>query len=123
MVGVRGFIYLYKNLRKFHVLNHVCSFALYPKCPLKAVMLGHADQVKLNAAVCSCLCPFSDVLSLIVTLVAVSMLWSIFRLFRVASRAGGFNAFVSSLGFEQPVGSLGFYWVISSPFPSKGSAG
>uniref|UniRef100_A0A8D2PZB2 SPG7 matrix AAA peptidase subunit, paraplegin n=1 Tax=Zosterops lateralis melanops TaxID=1220523 RepID=A0A8D2PZB2_ZOSLA len=35
----------------------------------------------------------NDVLSLIVTLVAVSMLWSIFRLFRVASRAGGFNAF------------------------------
>lgn len=80
----------------------------------------------LNASVCTCLCPFSDVLSLIVTLVAVSMLWSIFRLFRVASRAGGFNAFVSSLGFEhvlQPVGSLGFCSVISSPFPSKVSAG
>ncbi|NWZ71924.1 SPG7 protein, partial [Acrocephalus arundinaceus] len=35
----------------------------------------------------------NDVLSLLVTLVAASMLWSIFRLFRVASRAGGFNAF------------------------------
>ncbi|XP_040427704.1 paraplegin isoform X2 [Cygnus olor] len=35
----------------------------------------------------------NDVISLIVTLVAVSMLWSIFRLIRVAGRAGGFNAF------------------------------
>uniref|UniRef100_A0A663MUJ0 SPG7 matrix AAA peptidase subunit, paraplegin n=1 Tax=Athene cunicularia TaxID=194338 RepID=A0A663MUJ0_ATHCN len=35
----------------------------------------------------------NDVISLIVTLVAVSMLWSIFRLIRVASRVGGFNAF------------------------------
>ncbi|NXX73968.1 SPG7 protein, partial [Urocolius indicus] len=35
----------------------------------------------------------NDVISLIVTLMAVSMLWSIFRLIRVASRAGGFNAF------------------------------
>uniref|UniRef100_A0A8C3Y7A1 AAA+ ATPase domain-containing protein n=1 Tax=Catharus ustulatus TaxID=91951 RepID=A0A8C3Y7A1_CATUS len=61
----------------------------------------------------------NDVLSLIVTLVAVSMLWSIFRLFRVASRAGGFNAFVSSLGLSMFVGSLGFCWVLSSPFPSK----
>ncbi|KAM6063780.1 mitochondrial inner membrane m-AAA protease component paraplegin isoform 2-T3 [Theristicus caerulescens] len=35
----------------------------------------------------------NDIISLIVTLVAVSMLWSIFRLIRVASRVGGFNAF------------------------------
>ncbi|KAM4639264.1 mitochondrial inner membrane m-AAA protease component paraplegin isoform 4-T4 [Amazona ochrocephala] len=35
----------------------------------------------------------NDVISLIVTLVAVSMLWSIFRLIRVAGRVGGFNAF------------------------------
>ncbi|KFZ69051.1 Paraplegin, partial [Podiceps cristatus] len=35
----------------------------------------------------------NDIISLIVTLVAVSMLWSIFRLIRVAGRAGGFNAF------------------------------
>lgn len=35
----------------------------------------------------------NDVISLLVTLVAVSMLWSIFRLIRVAGRAGGFNAF------------------------------
>uniref|UniRef100_A0A8C9G0R8 SPG7 matrix AAA peptidase subunit, paraplegin n=1 Tax=Pavo cristatus TaxID=9049 RepID=A0A8C9G0R8_PAVCR len=35
----------------------------------------------------------NDVISLVVTLVAVSMLWSIFRLIRVAGRAGGFNAF------------------------------
>uniref|UniRef100_A0A803XUH1 AAA+ ATPase domain-containing protein n=1 Tax=Meleagris gallopavo TaxID=9103 RepID=A0A803XUH1_MELGA len=35
----------------------------------------------------------NDVISLIVTLVALSMLWSIFRLIRVAGRAGGFNAF------------------------------
>ncbi|XP_010152455.1 PREDICTED: paraplegin, partial [Eurypyga helias] len=35
----------------------------------------------------------NDIISLIVTLVAVSMLWSIFRLFRVAGRVGGFNAF------------------------------
>ncbi|NWH74889.1 SPG7 protein, partial [Piaya cayana] len=34
----------------------------------------------------------NDIISLIVTLVAVSMLWSIFRLIRVASRVGGFNA-------------------------------
>ncbi|NXI53640.1 SPG7 protein, partial [Chloroceryle aenea] len=35
----------------------------------------------------------NDIISLIVTLMAVSMLWSIFRLIRVAGRAGGFNAF------------------------------
>ncbi|NXU54000.1 SPG7 protein, partial [Turnix velox] len=35
----------------------------------------------------------NDVISLIITLVAVSMLWSIFRLIRVAGRAGGLNAF------------------------------
>ncbi|XP_068811778.1 mitochondrial inner membrane m-AAA protease component paraplegin [Struthio camelus] len=35
----------------------------------------------------------NDMISLIVTLVAVSMLWSIFRLIRAASRVGGFNAF------------------------------
>uniref|UniRef100_A0A8B9FED1 SPG7 matrix AAA peptidase subunit, paraplegin n=1 Tax=Amazona collaria TaxID=241587 RepID=A0A8B9FED1_9PSIT len=35
----------------------------------------------------------NDVISMIVTLVAVSMLWSIFRLIRVAGRVGGFNAF------------------------------
>ncbi|KAM6380851.1 mitochondrial inner membrane m-AAA protease component paraplegin isoform 2-T3 [Pluvialis apricaria] len=35
----------------------------------------------------------NDIISLIVTLVAVSMLWSIFRFIRVASRVGGFNAF------------------------------
>ncbi|KAM9509279.1 mitochondrial inner membrane m-AAA protease component paraplegin [Guaruba guarouba] len=35
----------------------------------------------------------NDVISLIVTLIAVSMLWSIFRLIRVAGRVGGFNAF------------------------------
>ncbi|NXT57158.1 SPG7 protein, partial [Pluvianellus socialis] len=35
----------------------------------------------------------NDIISLIVTLAAVSMLWSIFRLVRVASRVGGFNAF------------------------------
>ncbi|NXF37457.1 SPG7 protein, partial [Nyctibius bracteatus] len=46
-----------------------------------------------NISILSCFCPFSDVISLIVTLVAVSMLWSIFRLIRVASRVGGFNAF------------------------------
>ncbi|NXT80735.1 SPG7 protein, partial [Zapornia atra] len=34
----------------------------------------------------------NDVVSLVVTLVAVSLLWSIFRLLRVASRVGGFNA-------------------------------
>ncbi|XP_009701650.1 PREDICTED: paraplegin, partial [Cariama cristata] len=35
----------------------------------------------------------NDVISLIVTLVVLSMLWSIFRLIRAASRVGGFNAF------------------------------
>ncbi|NWY62648.1 SPG7 protein, partial [Chionis minor] len=35
----------------------------------------------------------NGIISLIVTLAAVSMLWSIFRLVRVASRVGGFNAF------------------------------
>ncbi|NWS62454.1 SPG7 protein, partial [Chunga burmeisteri] len=35
----------------------------------------------------------NDIISLIVTLVVLSMLWSIFRLIRAASRVGGFNAF------------------------------
>ncbi|NXP54495.1 SPG7 protein, partial [Heliornis fulica] len=35
----------------------------------------------------------NDIVSLVVTLMAVTMLWSIFRLIRVASRVGGFNAF------------------------------
>lgn len=67
----------------------------------------------------SCFCTFSDVISLIVTLVAVSMLWSIFRLIRVAGRVGGFNAFVSILDLDvvlQPVDTLLF------PFPSKVNA-
>lgn len=54
------------------------------------------------------------------------MLWSIFRLFRVASRAGGFNAFVSSLGFERVLRVFCSLWGIlasaglSPPlFPAK----
>ncbi|XP_037265492.1 paraplegin isoform X4 [Falco rusticolus] len=52
----------------------------------------------------------NDIISLIVTLVAVSMLWSIFRLIRVASRVGGFNAFnpdrYLQLGAKVPKGAL-----------------
>lgn len=47
------------------------------------------------------------------------MLWSIFRLIRVAGRVGGFNAFVSILDLDvvlQPVDTLLF------PFPSKVNA-
>lgn len=67
-------------------------------------------------------CSFSDIISLIVTLVAVSMLWSIFRLIRVASRVGGFNAFVSILDLEvvlQPAGSPVFCWPHLLPFPQQ----
>lgn len=50
------------------------------------------------------------------------MLWSIFRLIRVASRVGGFNAFVSILDLEvvlQPVGSPVFCWPHLLPFPQQ----
>lgn len=132
IVGGLGVLYIFIYIKKtcegsgFLVMSaHCCTCSLNVRTfkILKIAMLSKIYQVvpeHFNLYL-SCFCPFSDVISLIVTLVAVSMLWSIFRLIRVASRVGGFNAFVSILDLDdvlQPASSLVFCWP-NLPFPQQ----